>query len=177
MNITEDLSIISLIANASLVVKIFGTTVFSKSGPATATFSSTATSSISKSIDLTLLGVGVRFNASMSLTRGGSITVNPAIPVKLTSTQTLVANASASASGGVPCAEIVLTATLSKILGLKLNSNLSVGFTSASGGMSVVVDPVSFLLKICLQVCLAPDPCQTLVTASVGGFTASIFVF
>ncbi len=182
---------------ASLVVKVFGTTIFSKSSSAGASFSGSATSSLSKSLDLTLLGVGVKFNASVTLTRSGSLTVElvPIViqqaraalielfplpssgKVRLASTISLVANAKASASGGVPCAKIVITTTLSKILGLRLSANAVISPSSATGGVSLASDPVSFLLKICLSICLAPDPCLTLVNTSFGGFNVSIFKF
>jgi len=164
--------------SASLVVKLFGTTVFSQTGSTQRTFGGlSSTSSISKSLDVSLLGVGVKFSASLSLTRSGSITVTPAALVRVTSTLALRANATAKATGGVPCARIELTATLAKILGLRMTANLSVGFTSATGGVTLTVDPVSFLLKVCLAVCLAPDPCSTLVNTSFGGFSATVYKF
>lgn len=183
--------------SASLVVKVFGTTVFSKSGSLGATFSGSATSSLSKSLNLSLFGIGAKFNASVTLTRSGSLTFEivplviqqaraalialPPLPssgkVRLASTISLVANAKASASGGVPCARLEFTAVLSKILGLRLTANAVISPSSATGGVSLASDPVSFRLKACGNICFVPDPCLTLVNTSFGGFNVSIFKF
>jgi len=180
--------------NASLVVKVFGVTVFSQSSTLGSTFSTSATSSLSKSLDLSLLGIGVKFSASVSLTRSGSLTVDFLQPVlqrtllatpiqigiqgvRLASSISLVANAKASASGGVPCARAEFTAQVSKILGIRLSANASIGFGSATGGITLTSDPVTFLLKLCAAICLAPDPCLTLVNTSFGGFSVTIFKF
>ena len=113
----------------------------------------------------------------MSLTRSGSLSLTPGATTRLSNTLSVVANGSVRASGGIPCARAELTASISKILGLRQNAFISVGPTTASGSFGLVADPATFTLKLCGAICFAPDPCTTLVSTSFGGFSTRLFFF